>query len=61
MAQAADLRPCPACGKREGRLKTLLGARLPYSVACRACGWSTDHVRLADVAVQLWNEAKAKE
>jgi hypothetical protein len=27
-------------------------------VQCRACGWSTDAVKLEAVAVKLWNEAK---
>jgi hypothetical protein len=27
-------------------------------VKCNACGWSTDLVRLPNVAVTLWNEGK---
>jgi hypothetical protein len=33
-------------------------ARFPFRVQCRACGWSTDAVKLKVVAVKLWNEAK---
>ena len=35
-----DLKPCPACGKREGQLKRSdLGSRFPYHVKCKACGY----------------------
>jgi hypothetical protein len=53
-----ELKPCPACGKRAGELKHTIAARFPYSVQCKACGWSTDAVRLEGVAVKLWNTAK---
>jgi hypothetical protein len=33
-------------------------ARFPHRVQCRACGWSTDAVKLEAVAAKLWNEAK---
>jgi len=33
-------------------------ARFPFRVQCRACGYSTDAVKLASVAAKLWNEAK---
>jgi len=52
------LKPCPACSKPAGELKSTTGARFPYHVQCRACGWSTDAVRLESVAVKLWNGAK---
>jgi hypothetical protein len=34
--------------------------RLPFRVQCRACGWSTDAVKLEAVAVKLWNGSKAR-
>lgn len=52
------LKACPACGKQAGELIENKPARFPYRVQCRACGWSTDAVKLATVAVKLWNEAK---
>lgn len=52
------LKPCPSCGKRAGEPQRTIAARFPYSVQCKACGWSTDAVRLEGVAVKLWNEAK---
>jgi Restriction alleviation protein Lar len=52
------LRPCPACGKAAGELRETKAARFPFRVQCRACGWSTDAVKLEAVAVKLWNEAK---
>jgi hypothetical protein len=33
-------------------------ARFPFRAQCRACGWSTDAVKLEAVATKLWNEAK---
>jgi len=54
-----ELKPCPNCGKQAGELKkSELGSRFPYYVKCNACGWATDMVRLAGIAVKLWNEAK---
>ena len=56
---ADDLKPCPNCGKRAGEVKKSdLPTRFPFYVKCGACGWSTDLVRLAGVAVKLWNDAK---
>jgi uncharacterized Zn finger protein len=53
-----SLKPCPACGKAAGELIETTAARFPFRVQCRACGWSTDAVKLEAVAVKLWNEAK---
>jgi ssDNA-binding Zn-finger/Zn-ribbon topoisomerase 1 len=54
-----DLKPCPNCGKQAGELrKNEWGGRFPYRVQCGACGWTTNSVRLASVAVKLWNDAK---
>jgi hypothetical protein len=53
-----SLKPCPACGKGGGALIETKAARFPFRVQCRACGWSTDAVKLEAVAVKLWNEAK---
>jgi len=52
------LKPCPACGKKEGKLVDRRPARFPYAVVCPACGWTTDWVRIAGVAEKLWNDAK---
>jgi hypothetical protein len=52
------LRTCPACGKQAGELVEEKAARFPFRVQCRACGSSTDSVKLEAVAVKLWNEAK---
>jgi hypothetical protein len=47
----ADLKPCPACGKKQGELVELRGgARFPFAVHSKACGWSTPYVKLAGVA-----------
>jgi len=54
------LKPCPACGKKEGKLVDRRPARFPYAVICGACGWTTDWARIAAVAEKLWNEAKEK-
>jgi restriction alleviation protein Lar len=53
-----SLKACPACGKQAGELVETQPARFPFRVQCRACGWSTDAVKLEAVAVKLWNEAK---
>ena len=58
MTTSEALKPCPACGKRAGELIENKPARFPYRVQCRACGWSTDAVKLATVAAKLWNDAK---
>ena len=56
---AADLRPCPACGKQAGELKkSELPTRFPYRVEYSACGFTTNLVQLPGVALKLWNEAK---
>jgi hypothetical protein len=55
-----NLKPCPACGKAPDELIENRAARFPFRVQCRACGWSTDAVKLEAVAVKLWNEAKRK-
>lgn len=55
---ADKLKACPACGKKQGELVKLAAARFPFAVKCRACGWSTEYVKLAGVAAKLWNEAK---
>jgi hypothetical protein len=60
MAISEKLKACPACGKREGELIENKRARFPFRVQCSACGWMTDQVKLAAVAVKLWNEAKTK-
>lgn len=52
------LKACPACGKKQGEVVESSGARFPFSVQCRACGWSTASVKLRAIAVKLWNEAK---
>jgi uncharacterized Zn finger protein len=54
-----DLKPCPACGKREGELKkSEFGSRFPWHVKCKACGCFTEFVTLPGIAAKLWNEAK---
>jgi hypothetical protein len=53
-----DLKACPACGKKQGEVAENLGARFPFAVQCRACGWSTEYVKLRGVAEKLWNDAK---
>jgi Restriction alleviation protein Lar len=58
MASNEALKPCPVCGKREGKLIENKPSRFPFRVQCTACGWMTDQVKLAAVAVKLWNEAK---
>lgn len=59
--RSLDLTPCPSCGKKAGELKrSELPSRFPYCVACRACGFMTELVKLPGVAVKLWNEAKPK-
>jgi hypothetical protein len=42
----------------DGRTIEASAARFPFRVQCRACGYSTDAVKLASVAAKLWNEAK---
>lgn len=44
--------------QQAGELIENKAVRLPFRVQCRACGWSTDAVKLEAVAVKLWNEAK---
>jgi len=56
----ARLKPCPACGKQGGELVKREGAQFPCGVQCRACGWTTDFVKLPSIAVKLWNEAQRK-
>jgi hypothetical protein len=56
--QDMTLKPCPKCGKKEGKLLDRRPSRLPYALQCGACGWLTDFVKLAAVAEKLWNEAK---
>jgi len=51
------LKPCPACNKQQGELLKREGARFPYYVH-RECGWITEFVKLPEIAVKLWNEAK---
>ena len=58
MASNEDLKACPACGKQAGELIEDKTSRFPFRVKCSACGWMTDQVKLAAVAVKLWNEAK---
>jgi uncharacterized Zn finger protein len=41
-----DLKACPSCGKQAGELIEDKGARFPFRAQCRACGWSTDAVKL---------------
>lgn len=53
-----NLNPCPACGKKRGEFVERRGARFPFYLVCKACGWMTESVKLAAVAVKLWNEAK---
>jgi hypothetical protein len=52
-------KPCPSCGKKQGELVERKPARFPFAVHCRACGWSTEYVKIPGVAEKLWNEAKA--
>ena len=54
----APLAACPACGKQAGELLEDKTSRFPFQVKCGACGWMTDSMKLATVAVKLWNEAK---
>ena len=35
-------------------------SRFPFRVQCGACGYTTNAVKLAAVAVKLWNEAKGE-
>lgn len=58
MSSVRHLKACPACGKQAGELIENKAVRLPFRVQCRACGWSTDAVKLEAVAVKFWNEAK---
>ena len=44
--------------QQAGELIENKAVRLPFRVQCRACGWSTDAVKLEAVAVKFWNEAK---
>jgi hypothetical protein len=37
------------------------GARFPFAVQCRACGWMTEFVKLPGVAEKLWTEAKRQK
>jgi uncharacterized Zn finger protein len=60
MASDEDPKPCPACGKQAGELIEEKASRFPFRVTCRACGYTTDAVKLEAVAVKLWNEAKRK-
>ena len=52
------LKPCPACGKKQGKLVDRKPARFPYAVVCGACGFTTDWVRLPGVAEKLGFKAK---
>ena len=52
-----ELGPCPQCGKLDGTLSEGAG-RFPFTVRCRACGWTTGPARIKIVAEKLWNEAK---
>jgi len=54
------LKPCPNCGKREGKLLDRRPARFPFAVVCGACGYTTTWVRLAGVAQEIWNKAMKK-
>ena len=58
MTPSENLKACPACGKQAGELIEEKASRFPFRVQCKACGWMTDQVKLAAVAVKLWNEAK---
>ena len=49
----APLAACPACGKQAGELIENKASRFPFRVQCKACGWMTDQVKLATVAVKL--------
>jgi hypothetical protein len=57
---SAQLKACPACGKKAGELVERPAARFPFSVQCGACGWSTPAVKLGAVAEKLWNETARK-
>jgi uncharacterized Zn finger protein len=57
---AGRLKPCPACGKQNGELVKSEGARFPFAVQCRTCGWTPDFVKVPGIAVKLWNEAERK-
>ena len=56
-----ELGPCPKCGKPEGQFKDGGSSRFRYLVICGACAWSPGSERIKDVAVKLWNEAKATD
>jgi len=56
----AQLKTCPVCGEEKGAVASSRGSRFPFAVQCRACGWSTDFVKLPGIAAKLWNEAKRK-
>jgi hypothetical protein len=54
-----DFGPCPSCGEHKGEMKERPGARFPYYVVCKACGWFTSpYVKLASVAVKIWRDTK---
>ena len=53
-----NLKACPGCGKRAGKLIENKDVRFPFRVQCGACGCMTDGVKLEPVAVKLWNESK---
>ncbi len=56
---AHDLKPCLRCGEKDGELKrSELPSRFPWNVVCKACGFTTESVKLRGIAVKLWNEAK---
>jgi len=44
--------------RQGGELLKRQGARFPYYVHCRECGWITEFVKLPEIATKLWNEAK---
>jgi len=53
-----DLKPCPSCGKRAGKVDSTRGTRFAFWAQCQVCGFTTPPVRIAGVAVTLWDKAK---
>jgi hypothetical protein len=47
--------------KKGGEIVNREGSRFPFSAQCRACGWSTEYVKIGAVAEKLWNEARREK
>jgi len=55
------LKPCPACGKKEGKFVDRRPSKFPYAVMCGACGFATEYTKLSALAEKLWDEAKPQK